>query len=253
MPFLSRALRRSSLSFSSPTNHLSDFPVPRTRHLCTPFSVSTVETLILEFSTTDKPSVGFSCSKNKAPLHAFLCLDYRDAHPRAFHHRQTICRNFHIQELVTFAYPRLDQRVAYTGAYHYLFLLPIHYVSEFPVPRIKYLYITLPYLDLRDRYLKAFHHRQTICWIVLIQELSSFTSSFSISTLEMLNLRAFNYQQTIQRSYLSQELDIFSCLDLRDTGFIAFHHRQTICRFSGSKDTDLYRFQCCQQDAHSRT
>ena len=134
MPFLSRALRRSSQSFLSPTNHLSDFPVPRTRHLCMPFSVATIETHILELSTTDKPYVGFSCSKNKAPLHAFLCLDYRDAHPRAFHHRQTICRNFQFQEIGTFAYLYLDQRDAYPGAYHYLFLLPIHHVSEFPVP-----------------------------------------------------------------------------------------------------------------------
>ena len=160
---LSRLSRRSSQSFSSPTNHLSDFSVPRTRHLCMPFSVSTIEALILVLSTPNKPYVGFSCSKNKAPLHAFLYLDYRDAHPRAFHHRQTIYRDFQFQELDTFAYPRLDQRDAYTGAYHYLFLLPIHHVSEFPVPRIKYLYITLPYLGLRDLYFKAFHHRQTIC------------------------------------------------------------------------------------------
>ena len=61
---LSRLSRRSSQSFSSPTNHLLDFPVPRTRHLCLTFSVSTIETLIPELFITDKPSVGFSCSKN---------------------------------------------------------------------------------------------------------------------------------------------------------------------------------------------
>ena len=77
---LSRPTRRSSSSFLRPTNHLSEFPVPRTRHICMPFSGSTIETLILELSTTGKPSVEFPVPRTRYLYLTFPCLDLRDAH-----------------------------------------------------------------------------------------------------------------------------------------------------------------------------
>ena len=85
-----------------------------------PFPVSTDETLILELSSDDIPSVEISdtlmleLSTTPNPLSEFpvprtrhslclSCFEHRDAHSRAFHHRQTICRIFLFQELGTFA------------------------------------------------------------------------------------------------------------------------------------------------------
>ena len=118
-----------------------------------PFPVSNDETLILELSSTDKPSVEISntlilelsttpnlLSEFPVPrtrhILCLSCLEQRDAHPRAFHHRQTICWIFLFQEIGTFAClssSRLSRRSSQS------FSSPTNHLSDFPVPRTRHL------------------------------------------------------------------------------------------------------------------